>query len=622
MNKHCGYGYLFGLKGLSAINKLLSIAAIFIFISINFSTFPLFAQNNLKIINADSLAHRPDGLKLQNAAWQFHPGDRLEWKDTSFKTQNWAITPTNFGNFQPLKNWRGIGWFRLWVEVGPSLQNKMLALRINHDGASEIYLDGQKIAGFGKVGHSAQQMRSARAHYQIIPVLLRDTFPHLLAVRYSNFHAYFPDFIGFQVWVDRYQQMATLNKIQANDFSLISAGAQIALVLLHFFLFVFYPGQKVNLYYSFFVLMSATSIYLKYIFAGTTNPALQVLSDQVFEAAVILAAVAGGLFLYAVSYQQLPKWRVMIISIVALALLVRLYFQGCGCYVSSIWQDYAADFFLLVMIDGLRAVFIALKNGKPGLWLIATGMLGTTFLFFAVGADTFGWMGHNQQRINEGMSIGLLFLPLCFSLYLALDFARTNRNLGSRLQQVEELSAANLAQETEKLRLITTQAEQLEQTVLERTEKIQQQADLLREMDVVKSRFMVNLTHEFRTPLTLILGPAEQLEAEGKDEAARQKAGLVKQNAGRLLNLVNQLLDLSKLEAGKMELNNKVTDLTAVIGNWISEFKPIIRQNQLKIIVENELEGFCAEIDQDKRRRFFITCSPTRPNFVCPAARF
>ena len=84
----------------------------------------------------------------------------------------------------------------------------MLVLRINHDGASEIYLDGQRIAGVGKVGRSAKQMVAGRAPYQIIPVLISDTLPHLIAVRYSNFNAPFPNFIGFQIWVGRYEQLA------------------------------------------------------------------------------------------------------------------------------------------------------------------------------------------------------------------------------------------------------------------------------------------------------------------------------------------------------------------------------------------------------------------------------
>lgn len=161
--------------------------------------------------------------------------------------------------------------------------------------------------------------------------------------------------------------------------------------------------------------------------------------------------------------------------------------------------------------------------------------------------------------------------------------------------------------------MITGQAEQLEQTVIERTEKIQQQANRLQEMDAVKSRFMVNLTHEFRTPLAMILGPAEQLEAESEDVTAKQKAILIRQNANRLLGLINQLLDLSKLEAGKMQLNIRQTNISAVVLSLLANFKPIIQQNQLQIIFENELYGFSADLDQDK---FEMICHNLLSNAV------
>ena len=81
-------------------------------------------------------------------------------------------------------------------------------------------------------------------------------------------------------------------------------------------------------------------------------------------------------------------------------------------------------------------------------------------------------------------------------------------------------------------------------------------------MDRLKSRFFANISHEFRTPLTLILSPLEKLLADQSDDSRRKSLyETMQRNARRLLDLVNQLLDLSKLEARKMKLEEHPGDI-------------------------------------------------------------
>ncbi len=96
--------------------------------------------------------------------------------------------------------------------------------------------------------------------------------------------------------------------------------------------------------------------------------------------------------------------------------------------------------------------------------------------------------------------------------------------------------------------------------------------DHLQELDTIKTNFFTNISHEFRTPLTLILGPAEELAAESPDPASRRRGGLILRNAQRLLRLINQLLDLSKLDAGAMHLAPTRGDVAALARQLAATF--------------------------------------------------
>ncbi len=96
--------------------------------------------------------------------------------------------------------------------------------------------------------------------------------------------------------------------------------------------------------------------------------------------------------------------------------------------------------------------------------------------------------------------------------------------------------------------------------------KIKQlESEKLKELDMAKSHFFTNISHEFRTPLSLIKGIAEKLEKKYPASADKQDFQLIDCNADRLLVLINQVLDLSKLEAGKLVLHAQPGELTSLL---------------------------------------------------------
>jgi signal transduction histidine kinase/ligand-binding sensor domain-containing protein/DNA-binding response OmpR family regulator len=118
----------------------------------------------------------------------------------------------------------------------------------------------------------------------------------------------------------------------------------------------------------------------------------------------------------------------------------------------------------------------------------------------------------------------------------------------------------------------------LEATVQERTATIREQAERLLEMDRLRAQFFANVSHEFRTPLTLILGPARDVLQGGFGPVGRQVADqitLMERNAGRLLNLVDQLLQIAKLDAGRFALKLQRGDLEQHLRRRVENFVPL-----------------------------------------------
>ena len=114
----------------------------------------------------------------------------------------------------------------------------------------------------------------------------------------------------------------------------------------------------------------------------------------------------------------------------------------------------------------------------------------------------------------------------------------------------------------------------------------------LKELDEMKSRFFSNITHEFRTPLTLILGPAEELQRlPGEVGRQRQLAGVITRNARQLLGLVNQLMELARLEAGFMTPPERIGSLQETISSVVDSFSGEAKEKGISLIMETPAPG-------------------------------
>ncbi|MDZ7362715.1 MAG: response regulator [candidate division KSB1 bacterium] len=132
------------------------------------------------------------------------------------------------------------------------------------------------------------------------------------------------------------------------------------------------------------------------------------------------------------------------------------------------------------------------------------------------------------------------------------------------------------------------------------------EAEKLRELDHMKSRFFANLSHEFRTPLTLILGPMDSLLAMAESQQAKQSLQMMRRNAGRLLQLINQLLDLSKLESGSMRLQAACQDVIPVLRGIVMTFQSMAERKDIALLFRSEVETLTLYFDHEKFEKIFF----------------
>ncbi len=541
---------------------------------------------------------------LNNYPWRFQAGDDPGWAKPEADDSRWETLNPNFGNDSLPKNWEGYGWFRIWVRKSDPAATDTWGLYLNHDGASEIYWDGRKVAGTGRFSTSGTDWVARRDPYAILPVAIPDTLPHLLAIRYCNFRPAYPDFAGFQLWAG---DMHTMNVQRREaqrfiDFILLSGAAQAILIVLHLLLFAFYPANKTNLYYSLFVFNTLAALYFRYLIEAATDPYTQAFAFRLFQSCVDLINFTQLLLLYTISYHKLPVRRLGLFGSITLCQLIYngLHWEELseGFSSAGAWRIATAVIAIIFFSEGARAIISAIRKGNRRLWLIAGGMVVLGIINIAVGMNLFQWFTFRQ--IMTAMSFTSLLIPVLFSIYLALDVADTNRRLARQLKENGELSARTLAQEQEKTKLIKEQAENLEQAVLERTEQVRQQARRLQEMDEAKSRFFVNLTHEFKTPLTLIMNPARELLDQAHTEEGKQYARYILQNSERLLQLISQLLDLSKLESGHVEICTEPLEMISWLRTYISHYYSLAGHRQIELSFSSPADQLWVNADPDK----------------------
>ncbi|MFV0267932.1 MAG: substrate-binding domain-containing protein [Draconibacterium sp.] len=137
--------------------------------------------------------------------------------------------------------------------------------------------------------------------------------------------------------------------------------------------------------------------------------------------------------------------------------------------------------------------------------------------------------------------------------------------------------------------------------IIKQKDQLVEVSEKLEEATQTKLRFFTNMSHEFRTPLTLIIGPLEDMiDSADIPERFKKQVSMMHQNSLRLLRLINQLMDFRKIENNKMRLQAASYDIVAFLEEIVNPFRDMAEKKQISIVFEAVKDRLAIWFDQDK----------------------
>ncbi|MDP1652933.1 MAG: 7TM diverse intracellular signaling domain-containing protein [Rhodocyclaceae bacterium] len=255
-----------------------------------------------------------------------------------------------------------------------------------------------------------------------------------------------------------------------------------------------------------------------------------------------------------------------------------------------------AVFGIAFSATALASGLLVLKRGQPGAGLFLTGW--TLFLMGVVllGLRTLDWLPTNLLT-TYGMQIGSALEMLIFSFALANRIhvlrrekeraqaaaLQAERLAREALQQSEKMLEERIAQRTAELE---HHRHHLEQLVEERTTALSIAKEAAEAANRAKSVFLANMSHELRTPMNGIMGMTDLALRRAADAKQVDYLNTVKQSAQHLLGIINDILDISKIEAERLTLENVEFKLAAVLESLTVLVGPAATEKGLKLTID------------------------------------
>ena len=275
-------------------------------------------------------------------------------------------------------------------------------------------------------------------------------------------------------------------------------------------------------------------------------------------------------------------WGLAALTVVWIAAAFLPTGSATGAAISIAIVAYAAE--------GTRVITMALWKRRDGARIIGSGFILTFTILFYIALENLGLV----PRSGDLVWYGWLGIALSSSIYLARSFARSSQGFENLSVHLED----EVKQRTVELRQATLQAEAASET---------------------KSQFLANMSHELRTPLNAIIGYSEMLTEEATDagdDGYLADLDKIRGSGKHLLGLINDILDLTKIEAGRMELYIETFDVGKMVEDVAATVQPLLDKNANSLRVELSRDVSLIRGDQVKVRQMLFNLLSNATKFT------
>lgn len=333
---------------------------------------------------------------------------------------------------------------------------------------------------------------------------------------------------------------------------------------------------------------------------------------------VIVAIIAAFIALVIVSKPHLSASRLVAGGMVLAAGIVAMHYIGMAAMVIDITYNsyYVALSILIAIVASITAFWLSLylhqdKDTYVNLKKLGSGLImGLAIIgmhYSGMLAATFHMGGKIEAStgvvLDQSRLAYFITIVTIFTLGLSLVAIYISRKMYYKDSEIEQKSAEIHAM-NEQLRELNGNLERL---VQERTAQLEQAHDEAIRANQIKSQFLANMSHELRTPLNAIIGYSEMLMEEAQDlnqPLFVDDLGKIKKAGHHLLTLINDILDISKIEAGKMDIHIESFELSQLIYDVAGTMQPLADKNNNELRVSAALGELSS--DMTKLRQVLI----------------